>query len=133
MEACDGSACMTSWLRGTNQGNCADWCKFVKRSCSAFARILLRTSSGKKHLVRPLLRTEISQVVNRRSWYDVTKLTTEVLNLYKITRVYKGKEHAEVEFTIGPIPVDDGRGKEIPTLISTTIKTNKTFYTYYNG
>uniref|UniRef100_A0A9I9DT51 AB hydrolase-1 domain-containing protein n=1 Tax=Cucumis melo TaxID=3656 RepID=A0A9I9DT51_CUCME len=48
-----------------------------------FARILLRTSLGKKHLVRPLLRTEITQVVNRRAWYDATKLTTEVLNLYK--------------------------------------------------
>ncbi|KAL3618340.1 hypothetical protein CASFOL_038661 [Castilleja foliolosa] len=49
----------------------------------AFTRILLRTSLGKKHLVRPLLRTEITQVVNRRAWYDATKLTTEVLNLYK--------------------------------------------------
>ncbi|MBA0580090.1 hypothetical protein Gorai_022323, partial [Gossypium raimondii] len=49
----------------------------------AFARILLRTSLGKKHLVRPLLRTEITQVVNRRAWYDATKLTTDVLSLYK--------------------------------------------------
>ncbi|BBG99028.1 alpha/beta-Hydrolases superfamily protein [Prunus dulcis] len=43
----------------------------------AFARILLRTSLGKKHLVRPLLRTEITQVVNRRAWYDATKLTMD--------------------------------------------------------
>lgn len=50
----------------------------------AFARVLLRTSLGKKHLVRPLLRTEITQVVNRRAWYDTTKLTTEVLSLYKV-------------------------------------------------
>ncbi|KAL6568087.1 hypothetical protein OROHE_003771 [Orobanche hederae] len=49
----------------------------------AFARVLLRTSLGKKHLVRPLLRTEITQLVNRRAWYDETKLTTEVLSLYK--------------------------------------------------
>lgn len=35
-------------------------------------------------MVRPLLRTEITQVVNRRAWYDATKLTTEVLNLYKV-------------------------------------------------
>ncbi|KAF6146522.1 hypothetical protein GIB67_008757 [Kingdonia uniflora] len=49
----------------------------------AFAMILLRTSLGKTHLVRHLLRTEITQVVNRRSWYDATKLTTEILNLYK--------------------------------------------------
>lgn len=50
----------------------------------SFARILLHTSLGKKHLVRPLLRTEITQVVNRRSWYDAAKLTTEVLTLYKV-------------------------------------------------
>jgi hypothetical protein len=50
-----------------------------------FARILLHTPLGKKHMVRPLLRTEITQVVNRRAWYDSTKLTTEVLSLYKVT------------------------------------------------
>ncbi|OVA09673.1 Glycoside hydrolase family 38 [Macleaya cordata] len=51
----------------------------------------------------------------------------------QITRVYKGKEHAEVEFTVGPIPVDDGIGKEIITRITTTMKTNKTFYSDSNG
>lgn len=50
----------------------------------ALARILLRTSLGKKHLVRPLLRAEITQVVNRRAWYDATKLTTDILSLYKV-------------------------------------------------
>ncbi|KAK9108609.1 hypothetical protein Syun_024620 [Stephania yunnanensis] len=50
-----------------------------------------------------------------------------------ITRVYKVKEHAEVEFTVGPIPVGDGIGKEIVTQITTNMKTNKTFYTDSNG
>lgn len=50
----------------------------------AFARILLHTSLRKKHLVRPLLRTEITQLVNRRAWCDTTKLTTDVLMLYKV-------------------------------------------------
>lgn len=53
--------------------------------------------------------------------------------IYQVTRLYKGKEHAEVEFTVGPIPVDDGIGKEIITQITTTMKTNKTFYTDSNG
>lgn len=60
----------------------------------AFARILLRTSLGKKHLVRPLLRTEITQVVNRHSWYDETKLTTEVLSLYKAPLHVEGWDEA---------------------------------------
>ncbi|KAJ0639216.1 putative alpha-mannosidase [Helianthus annuus] len=53
--------------------------------------------------------------------------------IYQITRVYKNKEHAEVEFTVGPIPIGDGVGKEIATKISTTIKSNETFYTDSNG
>ncbi|KMT06844.1 hypothetical protein BVRB_6g151860 [Beta vulgaris subsp. vulgaris] len=53
--------------------------------------------------------------------------------IHQVTRVYKGKEHAEIEFTIGPISVADGIGKEIVTQIKTTMKTNKTFYTDSNG
>lgn len=51
----------------------------------------------------------------------------------QITRVFKKKDHAEVEFTIGPIPVDDDIGKEIATQITTAMKTNGTFYTDSNG
>ncbi|KAI4355704.1 hypothetical protein L6164_004453 [Bauhinia variegata] len=60
----------------------------------SFARILLHTSLGKKHLVRPLLRTEITQVVNRRAWYDATKLTTEVLTIYKAPLFVEGWDEA---------------------------------------
>ncbi|OAY36799.1 uncharacterized protein LOC110626499 [Manihot esculenta] len=60
----------------------------------AFARILLRTSLGKKHLVRPLLRTEIVQVVNRHAWYDSAKLTAETLSLYKAPLYVEGWDEA---------------------------------------
>ncbi|KAK9926542.1 hypothetical protein M0R45_023767 [Rubus argutus] len=53
--------------------------------------------------------------------------------IYQVTRVYKEKEHAEIEFTVGPIPIDDGIGKEIVTKITTSMKTNKQFYTDSNG
>ncbi|XP_052729058.1 probable alpha-mannosidase At5g13980 isoform X2 [Vigna angularis] len=53
--------------------------------------------------------------------------------IYQITRLYKGKEHVEVEFIVGPIPIEDGTGKEVATQISTTMETNKTFYTDSNG
>ncbi|XP_034706706.1 probable alpha-mannosidase At5g13980 isoform X6 [Vitis riparia] len=53
--------------------------------------------------------------------------------IYQVTRMYKGKEHAEVEFAVGPIPIDDGIGKEVATQITTTMATNKTFYTDSNG
>lgn len=53
--------------------------------------------------------------------------------IYQITRVYKDKEHAEIEFIVGPIPVSDEIGKEVATQITTTMLTNKTFYTDSNG
>ncbi|KAJ6358612.1 hypothetical protein OIU76_000348 [Salix suchowensis] len=53
--------------------------------------------------------------------------------IYQITRVYKGKEHAEVEFTVGPIPIEDGIGKEVVTKITTAVKNNKKFYTDSSG
>ncbi|KAI3688987.1 hypothetical protein L2E82_46933 [Cichorium intybus] len=65
-------------------------------------------------IVRGLLMDEVHQHLN--SW------------IYQVTRLYKEKEHAE----IGPIPVDDGVGKEITTEITTSLKTNKTFYTESN-
>ncbi|CAO2815318.1 unnamed protein product [Amaranthus hypochondriacus] len=67
---------------------------FSRDVVPSFARILLRTSLGKKQLVQPLLRAEITQVVNRRAWYDATKLTTEVLNLYKAPLCVEGWDEA---------------------------------------
>ncbi|KAJ1295938.1 hypothetical protein BS78_01G260800 [Paspalum vaginatum] len=53
--------------------------------------------------------------------------------IYQITRLYKNKEHAEVEYTVGPIPVDDDIGKEIITRLTANMVTNSTFYTDSNG
>ncbi|KAF6170847.1 hypothetical protein GIB67_015799 [Kingdonia uniflora] len=52
---------------------------------------------------------------------------------HEVTRLYKDKEHAEVEFTIGPIPMDDGVEKEVITRMTTNMPTEKTFYTDSNG
>lgn len=53
--------------------------------------------------------------------------------IYQVTRLYKDKEHAEVEFTVGPIPVHDGVGKEVISQITTNMTTNKVFYTDSNA
>ncbi|XP_068639714.1 alpha-mannosidase isoform X2 [Aristolochia californica] len=53
--------------------------------------------------------------------------------IYQVTRLYKDTNHAEVEFTIGPIPTDDGVGKEVITRMTANMATNKTFYTDSNG
>ncbi|XP_021907952.1 alpha-mannosidase [Carica papaya] len=53
--------------------------------------------------------------------------------IYQVTRLYKDKEHAEVEYTIGPIPTDDGVGKEVVTRMTANMATDKVFYTDSNG
>ena len=53
--------------------------------------------------------------------------------IYQVTRLYKDKDHAEIEFTIGPIPTDDGVGKEVITRMTANMATNKEFYADSNG
>ena len=50
-----------------------------------------------------------------------------------MTRVMQGLPYVEVEYSIGPIPIDDMRGKEIVTRFSTQINSNQTFHTDSNG
>ncbi|KAF5753052.1 hypothetical protein HS088_TW01G00970 [Tripterygium wilfordii] len=53
--------------------------------------------------------------------------------IYQVTRLYSNKEHAEVEYTIGPIPTEDGVGKEVITRMSANMVTDKVFYSDSNG
>jgi len=51
----------------------------------------------------------------------------------QVTRVLSGQPYLEVEYTVGPIPIDDGRGKEIVSRLNTPIKSQGEFYTDSNG
>ncbi|KAL9241822.1 hypothetical protein vseg_015886 [Gypsophila vaccaria] len=70
-------------------------------------------------VMRGLLIDEVHQQIN--PW------------IYQITRVFKGKEHTEIEYVVGPIPVNDGIGKEVVTKITSGFQSNGTFYTDSNG
>ncbi|CAB3366560.1 Hypothetical predicted protein [Cloeon dipterum] len=51
-----------------------------------------------------------------------------------VTRIYKGTNHVELEWTVGPIPIDDDIGKEVISLVSLSgWETNGKFYTDSNG
>ncbi|KAH9662683.1 putative alpha-mannosidase [Citrus sinensis] len=50
-----------------------------------------------------------------------------------VTRLYIDKEHAEVEYTIGPIPTEDSVGKEVISRMTANMVTEKVFYTDSNG
>ncbi|KAL2520356.1 Glycosyl hydrolase family 38 protein [Forsythia ovata] len=53
--------------------------------------------------------------------------------VHQIIRVYKDKDHAEVEFTIGPIPIEDSIGKEVITRLTANMATDKVFFTDSNA
>ncbi|XP_012160548.1 lysosomal alpha-mannosidase isoform X1 [Ceratitis capitata] len=51
----------------------------------------------------------------------------------QVVRVYRQQRHAEFEWLVGPIPVDDGKGKEIVSRFNSDIINADIFYTDSNG
>jgi hypothetical protein len=51
----------------------------------------------------------------------------------QVTRIVAGQPYVEVEYQIGPIPIDDGRGKEIVTRFDVPIESEGVFYTDSNA
>ena len=64
---------------------------------------------------------------------DEVYISYEVPWIKEVMRLYKDSPFLEVEYTVGPIPIDDGRGKEIVTQYLTSIKSEGVFYTDSNG
>lgn len=50
-----------------------------------------------------------------------------------VTRLYRGQSHAEVEWTVGPIPFEDGLGKEVVLAYSSDVDSGDEFWTDSNG
>ncbi|CAI9292378.1 unnamed protein product [Lactuca saligna] len=83
------------------------------------------------------------ELVSGRKTVDINRTKGQQCLTKWVTRVYKEKEHTEVEFIIIilfpfdlilnlSLYIDDGVGKEITTQITSASKTNKTFYTDSN-
>ncbi|XP_037083658.1 lysosomal alpha-mannosidase-like [Pollicipes pollicipes] len=51
----------------------------------------------------------------------------------QVTRLYKDEPFAEVEWMVGPIPIEDGVAKEVISRFSSAINSTDTFYTDSNG
>ena len=60
---------------------------------------LLRQSKIARKVLRPLLRSDIGEVASRRAWYDTSKLTKEILDLYKSPLRIRGWDSALVAYT----------------------------------
>ncbi|GMH33529.1 hypothetical protein BSKO_01363 [Bryopsis sp. KO-2023] len=63
-----------------------------------FTNLLMQSRIGRKFL-RPLLRSDVGEVANRRAWYDTSKLTNEVVQLYKAPLRIHGWDSALCEYT----------------------------------
>ncbi|EFJ45044.1 hypothetical protein VOLCADRAFT_118552, partial [Volvox carteri f. nagariensis] len=90
-----------------------------------FFRILARSKLGRS-ILRPLLRSEVGEVANRRAWHNTDKLTSEVLELYKTPLRVEGWDAALIETTRqrrescqGDLPSYCSSVESIPTLIAT--------------
>jgi hypothetical protein len=53
--------------------------------------------------------------------------------IHQVARIMTGEPYVEIEYTIGPIPIDDGRGKEVMARYAAPIKSHGRFYTDSNG
>uniref|UniRef100_A0A8D3DGP9 Alpha-mannosidase n=1 Tax=Scophthalmus maximus TaxID=52904 RepID=A0A8D3DGP9_SCOMX len=51
----------------------------------------------------------------------------------QVVRLYSDSRALELEWTVGPLPIDDSLGKEVITRLDTSIKTCEMFYTDSNG
>lgn len=50
-----------------------------------------------------------------------------------VTRLYRGQPQVEVEWTVGPIPIEDGLGKEVVLVYTSDIDSGDGFWTDANG
>ncbi|KAI5057211.1 hypothetical protein GOP47_0027226 [Adiantum capillus-veneris] len=53
--------------------------------------------------------------------------------IFQVSRLYKDKDYAEVEFVVGPIPLEDNVGKDVILRFASNINSSGTFYTDSNG
>ncbi|XP_049286781.1 lysosomal alpha-mannosidase-like isoform X4 [Anopheles funestus] len=71
------------------------------------------------------------QVVKSDLVQEVHQIFNEWIS--QVIRVYAGQEHVELEWLVGPIPIDDVIGKEIISRFESDIKSDGAFYTDSNG
>lgn len=82
-------------------------------------RLLLNTTLGMT-MMRPLLRSEIGEVANRRAWHDRSKLTRSVLSLYQRPLCVEGWDRALLEAARTRLGLTQ---RDISTLLAALVET----------
>lgn len=70
-------------------------------------------------------------IVSKQNLAEVHVKTADYVS--ESIKVHKSLPYIEFDFVVGPIPVDDGIGKEIVSVFSTDLKTDGVFFTDSNG
>lgn len=75
---------------------------------------------------------------NVRSYMVKNSLVQEVYQNFsswcsQVVRLYSDQRYLELEWTVGPIPIGDQKGKEVISRFDTDLKTDGLFYTDANG
>ncbi|KAM4585370.1 lysosomal alpha-mannosidase [Odontesthes bonariensis] len=89
---------------------------------------IFRPNSSTPFIISRTAKTETVQtsvVQEVRQWF--APWVSQVVRLYADSRAL------ELEWTVGPLPIDDSLGKEVITRLDTSIKTSEFFYTDSNG
>ena len=92
------------------------------------------------YLFRPSTPNQELQIVQTKNASIVhTSIGTEIRTEYEepwiqtITRIPKGSPYIEIEYQVGPIPINDDIGKEVVTRYNTGVKNDAVFHTDSNG
>ena len=120
-----------------------EWGYYVSFNAAEHAVHKEDTQSSGAYIFRPSVPKQELQIIApdpSKSFVYKSDLVTEVHStmangwIQQITRVYPSQDYVEIEYTVGPIPIDDGLGKEIVSRYTCpSIKNAGTYYTDSNG
>ncbi|XP_066449799.1 lysosomal alpha-mannosidase [Eleutherodactylus coqui] len=90
------------------------------------------------YIFRPNQSAPTPMTQNVRSYLVQNSLVQEVYQNFsswcsQVVRLYSDQPYVELEWTVGPIPVADGIGKEVISRFDSKLQTNGMFYTDANG
>uniref|UniRef100_A0A671TYK4 Alpha-mannosidase n=1 Tax=Sparus aurata TaxID=8175 RepID=A0A671TYK4_SPAAU len=89
---------------------------------------IFRPNSSTPFVISKTAKTESIQtpaVQEVRQWFSPW--------VSQVVRLYADSRALELEWTVGPVPIDDDLGKEVITRLDTSIQTAQYFYTDSNG
>jgi len=120
-----------------------EWGYYTSFDTTKHAKSKNDTQNSGAYIFRPSDPKQRLQIITpdpSKSFTYESDLVTEIHSVYEgdwikqIIRVYSGRDYVEVEYTVGPIPIDDGLGKEVVTRYNCpSIANAGTYYTDSNG